>query len=282
MKNETRSLVFAAALLPFNAVAADLAAPSPAPVFTAMNWSGLYAGATAGWMQFQQQGSSFPAPAGFGVPAVVGGGLAGGGFPATRHNLNADVLSGGIHLGYNWQSGSFVYGVEADAAMFDRSRRNTQTFTDTCCGGIVFPRTTLEARNNWLATLRARAGFAFNRSLLYVTGGAAFTETRSASRLTPDGVAFPLASSATSSTSKFAMGWVIGAGYEAALSNNWIFRTEYLYHRLSGANVVAPVAGAACPGCRFDIRYSDLQVHNVRVGLSYKFGPSSDMVVAKY
>ncbi|MER9412901.1 outer membrane beta-barrel protein [Mesorhizobium sp. M0589] len=235
------------------------------------NWSGLYIGGHAGWVGVDQGATSNPQPAGFGEPAIIGVGLAGGGFTPSQHNLDSDSFGGGVYAGYNWQHSNIVYGAEVDLTVFRHDEENTQTFTDTCCGGSVFPQTTVHASNDWVGSVRGRVGYTTGNWLLYATGGLAFTETHYNSFLTPDGVAFSDATTATSSQKKTTAGGVVGIGLEMLLRNNWVLRTEYDYYHISGGSAAAPVVGQDCPNCRFKIDYDDIQIHSVKAGLAYKF-----------
>lgn len=253
------------------AFAADAVVDEVIIVEDPINWSGFYIGGHAGWVGVDQSATSNPEPAGFGEPPIGGGGLAGGGFTPTEHDLDSDSFGGGIYAGYNWQQSSIVYGAEVDLTVFGRDEENTQTFTDTCCGGTVFPQTTVQASNDWVGSVRGRVGYAAGNWLLYATGGLAFTETRYDSFLTPDGFAFPNTATAVSSEKKVSAGGVVGIGLEMLLGSNWVLRTEYDYYHIAGDTVTAPVGGADCPGCRFEIDYDDIQIHNVKAGLAYKF-----------
>ena len=116
--------------------------PAKAPAYIApiYNWTGFYVGINGGggW-----GGSEFSAPFSTGSFDTSGG------------------LVGGT-IGYNWQMNQFVFGLEGD---IDWSNIRGSA----ACAG-----TTCEARNDWLSTVRGRFGYAFDRFMPYVTGGAAF------------------------------------------------------------------------------------------------------------
>lgn len=90
----------------------------------------------------------------------------GGGWGSSQWDaVNSFDLSGGLiggTVGYNWQFGQVVVGAEGD---IDWSGIKGTT-TVLCPGGC-------ETRNKWLATVRGRVGFAFDRFLPYFTGGLA-------------------------------------------------------------------------------------------------------------
>jgi outer membrane immunogenic protein len=143
-------------------------------------------------------------------------------------------LAGG-QIGYNWQTGGLVYGLEGDF---------TKTWIDGgngCCDHSI----------SWLASVRGRAGMtAFdNRTLFYVTAGAAWAELE-------------YGSSGTHSDTHF--GWVAGAGVERALTPNLSARIEYLYY---GFDEVTAPAGTVAPGSAS----FDPTVQTLRFGLNLKF-----------
>jgi outer membrane immunogenic protein len=144
---------------------------------------------------------------------------------------------------------------------------------------------TVSADNTWLATARARAGYATGPVLWYVTGGAAWTKTSysaSASGLVSPGIN-TLGQFATTSFGDTKTGFVVGGGVEWMFAPNWIVRAEYLYHQFSGSSSVMALQGVAAGGgntcvggggaaqCNWAINTSDLHLNVVRAGLAYKF-----------
>jgi len=201
-----KKLFLAAALAPAliasgAALAADLpgrgAPASPGPVFSpvqAYNWTGVYAGVNAGygWGKFQR-----------GAAPLIGG--------------TSGATIGGT-LGYNYQMGSLVLGVEGDLnKSWERGGRN-----------FVGPIST-KGSMEWYGTLRGRAGFAADRALVYATGGYAFGKINASINDTVLPVQF--------SNSSTRHGYVLGAGIEYAFTNNISAKAEYLYMRL-GSNTM--------------------------------------------
>lgn len=181
----------AAALLSMSAAsAADLGAPRPvapayAPAPSAVaDWRGFYVGGHAGGVWASADSTASVA----GVPVATGSSRTSG-------------LTGGGYAGYNWQSGAFVAGLEAD---FGTAK------------GMP-----------WAANLRGRAGVAFDRWLPYVAGGATWAK-----------VDFEAPGLATWSESR--SGWTIGGGIEYVFDARWRARAEYRYVDLGrgGTNVL--------------------------------------------
>jgi len=194
-----------------SALAADLPtrkappAPTPAYVPPIFTWTGFYVGVNGGYGVGSGSSSSFGNPS---------GGLVGG------------------TAGYNYQIGQFVAGVEGDLDWADMTKNGANAI-----GAYKLDVTTL-------ATARARAGFAVDRALLYVTGGYAGAETH-------------VNMAGFGSQSDWRNGGVIGAGLEYAFTNNISAKAEYLYAPLESKSY-----GAA---------KSDLDLSLVRAGLNYKF-----------
>ena len=167
------------------ASAADLpvrAAPpiiAPGPIFT---WTGFYAGVNAGWGWRDSNRQTVI------LDGAVPGTLF---FPD-----NGDGgFTGGGQIGYNYQIGSFVIGVETDIQWADTNQDETVAFIPLGTPGTFVPGTFDNNLSDWFGTLRARAGVAFDRVLIYATGGLAYTDNNT--------------------------GWVAGGGVEWALPVNW-------------------------------------------------------------
>jgi len=224
-----KSLLLAAtALTAFtvSALAADLPARKQAPVFNAapaFTWTGFYIGGDVGGAWGRERD--------------------------TLHIIEADSFPvsgaiGGAHIGYNWQMNQIVFGAEADV--------DASNVTGKAVAVGFPPGSSLSLKNNWRASLRLRAGYAIDTTLLYVTGGAAFA-----------GVKSNLVVDVDPSWSHTLGGWTIGAGVEHAFTANWIGRVEARYSDFGQANNTAtPPFGA------FKVGLRDVQV---LAGVSYKF-----------
>ncbi len=231
-----------AACLATSAHAADLPtqAPivyAPVPVFT---WTGFYVGLNAGvgWAGSRDVVVTGPTAATSGILSAGG---------------SDGVFVGGGQIGYNWQSGSIVYGLEADIQYVDAG------------GSVAWGPYTWWANNGdddgaYLGTVRARLGYAMDRVLIYITGGLAYGGLNSN----------PLTGNSTSNT-----GWTIGGGVEYAFTNNWTVRLEGLYVDLSEGRksrvFVNPFGGPLLGGTYTAQTDSSEGAGLVRVGVNYKF-----------
>jgi outer membrane immunogenic protein len=202
------------------------AAYAPPPLFS---WTGFYLGINGGYA-FGQTSWTLPTPCGFAS--------------CTTGNFDANGFLIGGTLGGNYQIGSFVIGLEGDGDWTNINGTSTNAATG-CAGGC-------QTANDWLATVRGRAGFAWDRVLFYGTGGIAFGNIQAG----VNGAAVTTLSTQT--------GWAAGAGIEGAIAPNWTLRAEYLYVNLGTATCTFAVCGgpASIP----------LTENIVRAGVDFKFG----------
>ena len=253
------------------ASAADLpvkARALPAPV-AAFSWTGFYLGGNAGyaWGDTNVVYTAPGDPNGF-IPIDVATYSAG----ATQR-IGYHGFTGGVQAGYNWQINNFLLGVEGDVNYLSRSGSFVGTFPQVW--GVQ--NVNISTQDSWLATIRGRAGLTFNQVLIYVTGGAAFTNAsvNIGNNWNP-ALDFRDASGTVSATA----GWVAGGGVEYAVLPNWSVKAEYLRVQFNKETETVFTAGMLNPGApvahRYDVTFSD---NIVRVGVNYHFGGP---VVAKY
>jgi outer membrane immunogenic protein len=224
------TVVFAAATAFTGAAnAADIARPAPmavkAPAYIApmYTWAGFYIGANLGYGW------------GDGSGTLTSGGVTG---PLSG---SGDGILGGAQIGYNWQSGPWVLGVETD-------------FQGTgISGGFSAPANGVVGteRTPWFGTIRGRVGYAVNTWLFYVTGGGVYAQNK-ISGTAPAG-AF--------SASNVGWSYTVGAGVEAFVAPRWSVKAEYLYMGTPDSAPVPP--GAVVTG--------STNSNLVRVGLNYHF-----------
>jgi outer membrane immunogenic protein len=192
-------LVFAALMFSLasgQALAADLPMPAPLPgakylPTAAYNWGGGYFGLNGGYA--------------FGTSDWTLDGVSSGSFSANG------FLFGGT-LGGNFQTGRFVFGLEGD---FDWSGITGSSSVAGCTASGAPAGAACQTKTDWLSTARGRVGYAFDRILVFATGGLALTNLEIA--LTPI------------SGSNVAAGWTVGAGVEFAFADNWTAKAEYLF-----------------------------------------------------
>ena len=198
-----------------------------APIFT---WTGFYAGVNAGvnwsnrnvnstWYDVSGQSS-----------AVELASYA----PLPYSNQRTGFI-GGIQVGYNYQINQFVIGAEADFMGIAANQTSSSAPLDLVGYTIV---STTKVQQQWLGTVRARAGFAVDRFLVYATGGLAYGSTK-LSTISNDYEAGAVVRSYTGQKTNTDAGYVVGAGLEYALTNNWLLRAEYLYYNLGKAGATA-------------------------------------------
>ncbi|MER8576140.1 porin family protein [Mesorhizobium sp. M1338] len=216
--------VFVTALMAGTALAADTMVELP--VASNYNWTGGYVGAQigGGWSKVDQPwGFSEASPDIFDQDDADGSGVL-----------------GGVHAGYNWQSGSFVFGGEADI---------NATSIDGDDGGSGGDINGFEAQ--WIGSVRARAGVSFDRMLIYGTGGYAYlhgkADTRDPGREESHSASFN--------------GWTVGAGAEYAITDKITVRGEYRYADFGSKTIV------------FNNYVEDISptLQTVTIGFSYRF-----------
>ena len=222
------SSVASAADLPPPAYRPAYKAPifNPAPVFT---WTGFYGGIHGGygWSDFSSRDP-------------VGGNSTG----------QASGWLAGVQLGYNYQIGSFVLGAEGDVSFADV--KNVVDDPLGLGGGQAV------LKNDYFATLAARFGYAFDRTLLYGKAGVAWT--RDKFNVT-DGVG-GFGNGTFNRT-----GWMLGAGLEYAFWNNWSAKIEYNYLHFGSVTEMLTTGG----GLGATVPSVSLNTHLLKVGLNYRF-----------
>lgn len=149
---------------------------------------------------------------------------------------STEGFAGGAYAGYNYAvTPEWIVGAEADLMMLQGDLFNV--------GG-----TRVSVDDPWLSTIRARVGYAFDNFMVYGTGGLAlgFGDAK------VDGV----------SDSNTHVGWALGAGVEAALTENVIARAEYLYVDTGKQTYNGPAGETAEAGLSGSL---------MRMGVGYKF-----------
>jgi outer membrane immunogenic protein len=248
MRNPILNSLAAVALMMSGGIAsaADVQQPRlymPAPPRAFYDWSGFYVGGNfgGGWATTKSDFS-----------------VAGGAPFASATNGLAGVL-GGAQLGYNWQSGPAVFGLETD---FQFSGVNGRIDAPPCPASVcgVATSASYSQKMPWFGTVRGRVGYAQDGWLMYATGGYAYA------RLDTNAVATAGGASASLSRSETKPGWTLGTGVEVAFSRHWTAKMEYLYVDLGTHNRSWTFAGLPTVNDRMRV-YENL----VRAGVNYRF-----------
>ena len=266
------------------AIAADLPvkARPMVPVMTVYNWSGCYIGGNVGGKWARTSGEvdngAATGPAGT-TPASI--------FPLV--GTTSGTVIGGGQVGCNWQAqgSNWVFGVEGDA---DAQRWSASR---TALGAPLpfnfVPGDTFDIRSNWQASLRGRIGYAWDRSMIYGTGGVGFTNVRVGSTWVPAFIGTIPVPGLAVTDSKTLFGPTAGLGVEYAFTNNWSFGVEgrYTWYGTqsfnAGAIASAAIGPAAAPTLTLAPNTQSIRVETFEVTarLNYKFDWGSP-VVARY
>lgn len=250
-------------------LAADMSFPVKAPPVQAVpvySWTGFYAGVNVGYGgdkfsypfdAFQRQLQAEAPP----LESTIDGNL----------NLTSGGFFGGGQIGYNHQfDNNVVLGIEADFQWSGIEGRLAGDALLNDNGNVTTASFDAGSEVRWFGTIRGRLGYAWDRVLLYGTGGAAYGKVRSHGEFNVVG---PLgAFGGAVDTSSTQWGWTAGAGLEYALSPSWTFKTEYLYVDLGSKNLFAStiddVANGFSAGAVMDVKTS---FHTIKAGLNYRF-----------
>ena len=232
-----------------SAIAADLpstAAPAPiAPSFAApatqsssFNWSGFYAGVNGGFAVDNSDMLLGRTPVSNFYQSLESAGFG-------RHNNDAKFTGGG-QLGYAYQMGAVVLGLETDINYLNSDRKYVGTNFD------------IRGKTQYFGTIRPVIGFTLTDHLLaYGTGGLAYGHTKT----------HAITGAFNAKDSDIRWGWTIGAGAKYAVTEDLFLKGEYLYTDL-GSKTYA----LATPGGVVGAHVKDeTAFHTFRVGLDYRF-----------
>ena len=230
------------------ALAADLPAQSyskaPVMIPAAYDWSGVYVGINGGWGSERRCFDSITAAGTF----IAADGC---------HNTTGGVAGG--QIGYRWQSGSLVFGMEAQGDWANLRGTNIS---------ILNPANTNRSRMDAFGLLTGQVGYAWNTALLYLKGGGAVIADRN--DVLSNGVVV-----ATSSGDN-RWGGAVGAGVEFSFAPNWSAALEYDHLFIANNNTNFTVPPLSTP-FGSDRIHGDTDLVTVRV--NYRWGGP---VVAKY
>jgi outer membrane immunogenic protein len=242
------------------AVAADLSRPAPitkapiAPIAAIYDWTGFYVGGNVGgkWGRFDEVVN---AP----VSAL-----------AFTGDSDASFVGGG-QLGFMWQSGQFVFGVEGD---IDATRlRNTFTAVAPVPAPFLAG-DTLALRNDWQASARGRLGWAWDRVLVYATGGGAWANLKATGTAVGGGLGVGAVA-----VDRTVFGWTVGGGLDYGIAPGWSLGAEYRFTRFDDTDNNGTAFGTLAGTPLF--LSSRLDTHEVTARLNYHFNMGGP-VVARY
>src|SRR5262245_47229034 len=238
-------------------------APPPAVTYAPPSWTGFYAGVNLGVIADRSKESSFlpvAVPGSFGDRYCWAGRIGASPFNCTFTNSQtAYGVLGGLQIGYNFQAGNVVIGAEAD---FDGSSARKTTLTPFSTFGharVATEKSGVEA----LGTARLRLGYAFDRALLYATGGLAYAKMVNTFQANT-GYAW-------SDAAGWRTGYTVGGGLEYRLTDRWSVKGEGLYYNLGSRDHVSFSLGG--PG----VEDGTAAIHDrmtgwlARMGVNYKF-----------
>ena len=239
------------------ALAADLAPPPPAylpppPIFT---FTGLYVGAQVGYAWAHDSANVF-------VPALPGG---------FDYSIQPKGVIGGFHVGYNLQYNQWLLGAEGTVDGTSL-RGTTGLFTPLFAASV-------SSREIVQGSIRLRAGYVWNRLLIYATGGAAFSGIHNGYDAV-SAIDFGL----DQTIDRTRAGWTVGGGLEYAITPLWSVRAEYRYSDF-GHFTDFPFAGLTTNPTLYTVTSGHHVTENqVQAGVSYKLDltPPAPPVVAKY
>ncbi len=226
------------------AFGADLGGPPPAP--PPFTWTSCYAGGSAGG-GFGRENLTDNA----GVLSPVTG------FASADLDISGYMLGGQAGCDYQFSS-NWVLGIEGAASGGDIGGKST-----VATPGIAGDTATFKETTDFLSSVTARAGYAWDRWMLYGKGGVGFVNDRynAADALGTydfDGL-------------ENRLGWTAGAGVEWALWDDWSIKLEYDYYGFGRRNVTfieetTQVSGPESIAESFQV---------VKLGLNFHFRPGS-------
>ena len=213
--------------------AADLPIKAPLMPPPPPTWTGLYVGANGGGGLGTSSQTLTVDP----LITVLGVSTTG------TYEVNGALL--GATIGFNYQAGSWVFGVEGDIDWTSIGGQVT--------GPVMGIPATFQTQLPWLNTARGRIGYAFGPILPYLTAGGAFGGVR-----VTDSITIPGAGNVLGGLSDVRLGWTAGAGLEYAFNQNWSVKAEYLFVDLGGDILVLD-----------DVKF---KANIVRGGVNWRFG----------
>jgi outer membrane immunogenic protein len=238
----------------FFVVGFSLAAKADGLSDTRFNWTGFYVGAHVGAGQLVSDWN-FPFPC---TPCSFFGG----------RNFDSRLLGGG-QVGFNYQTGSWVWGIEGQFSWTTLHANNIDLF---------FADDRNHTKTDFAATLAARIGYAYDRWLAFGKAGGALAHNKYSET---DVTGF-FCTCVLDTASENRLGWMVGGGLEYAFARNWSMKLEYDYMNFGNHRVTLnPTPAAAAMGFgSFDEDISQ-RISIIKVGINYRFGDRRDELPLK-
>jgi outer membrane immunogenic protein len=251
------------------------------------DWRGFYMGMNAGYTWSENNWVDTVGENVFSNPAI-GGSVVASAVAADLATFSLwndnDAFIGGAQIGYNWQFGSWVAGVETDIqAVGEFGDDSVASSSSPVPGfpGISITQSAVVSRSvDYIGTARGRFGRLVTPCLLaYVTGGLAYGGVSGATGITQDTLGAPAVSNAYSGTGSFSetqIGWTVGTGIEWMFAPHWSVRSEYLYYDLGSVTYnVSPLVNFTNAGLLFTTTAptssTNFDGHIVRTALNFHF-----------
>jgi outer membrane immunogenic protein len=253
------------------AFAADMAVkarPMPVAVYS---WTGCYIGVSGGGKFVRARDTAFNPATTFPTPASS----------VDLGTAEPDTWLAGGQVGCNYQTGSWVFGIEGDA------HAQRWASSSTLVGAVqpfnFVAGDSFDLRSDWQASVRGRVGYAMDRNLIYVTGGVAFTEVRANSFYTAAFIGVTPVPALSIGDTKTLTGATFGAGFERAVTDNFTLGLEGRYtwygtERFNAGAVpvgVIPGAGPAVFATSNNYREVRIETGEILVKANWKFGPTA-------
>lgn len=226
------------------------------------DWSGFYVGVNTGKSYAKDD---------FSVRTIDPASFGGERGPESA-SIKWNGFIGGAQIGYNWMTApNVVLGLEAALSAPDL-KLNAEGVSKY---GISYKTLDIDT----VATLRGRAGYAFNNWMIFGTGGVAWTHVRTSNTQGPCGdgntppsfsigncasgpfTAVPYGTKDTNSINK--TGWTLGVGAEVGITPNWIARVEYIHTDFRSFNAANPSFNREST--------NKLKLDTAQIGLNYRF-----------
>jgi outer membrane immunogenic protein len=227
-----------------------------------LSWSGFYIGAIAGAAWSKSDASSavtYPGSAYFNGSDISQIDSAG------AQKRSDTGFTGGFETGINFQTGSWVFGAEADFSSLRVRDQKSTTVEYNSVPGTFFT-VNSDTSANWLITLRPRLGYAINNLLFYGTGGLALSNVRHNFSFSDT-----FASAAESASASTTVGWTAGGGIELMICRNWTMKAEYLFVDFGEENASGTIVVQNPSSSPTLAHQADLTAQIGRAGINYKF-----------